>query len=734
MKTRVLALATAGALAATAIQGPATAGVPLTAPERAAVAAAAVRADDDVVRRYLPPGAIVTDGQVTRLATVGEAVVVRGRFQQVGRYTGPLVAVEATTGAAAKAPALDVGMVSVAVPDGAGGWYAAGLFDQADDRARSSVVHVLADGSVDPAFRVEVDTYEGVYSLALAGGTLYLGGSFDRVNRRDRLNLAAVDAATGALRSFRRDVGVPVREIAYGISSGDRPARLYVGTREVVALDATTGAVDPTFVSPLPRRGKYELAVAGDLVYVGGNGVVALDADTGALDPTFDAGGLGQADDAVDDAVSTLVVDGDRLLVGGSFDTINGSDGPLAALDLTTGEPDPTFAPRVAGLGDADNRGVFDVAVSGDRLWIGGHFGTVDGSPARNLAVVDRATGARVPLTLPRPNGNVNTVDVSGDHVLVGGQFTMTAPLAARNIARLDAATLEPLTGGTTSLSPDADLVVDASVQVPSRQVLYSVTGSRVAAIDPVTGATRPALSHALSGIRAVSAGSGRLVVVQDTSPQVQFGRNRVVVFSSTTGKRLSSTRLSLRGYVTDARVVGDSVLVSGSFKRTVKGRAKNLAVLRWDLRGKRVVPGFDPHLNGPVYDISDTGPVVVSGLFTEVDEDLPRIARDHPGLARLGESGTPSRRFVNGVTRGVGNDITLLGVDSRRFGFTDLSRGPYAGTTFRSALTGGRIPDPTGRYGVSWTIPHQTGGFVFAGSSADYVYGPGVEYVAVAR
>src|SRR5437868_5739971 len=68
---------------------------------------------------------------------------------------------------------------------------------------RSSLAHVRADGSVDPAFRADAAGLNGntgeVDALALRDGKLYVGGDFDRLGGVAARGLGAVDAATGAV-------------------------------------------------------------------------------------------------------------------------------------------------------------------------------------------------------------------------------------------------------------------------------------------------------------------------------------------------------------------------------------------------------------------------------------------------------------------------------------------------------------------------------------------------------
>ncbi|MCW2813202.1 MAG: hypothetical protein JWN84_657 [Nocardioides sp.] len=689
MKSRALALTTAGIVAATAVAAsPVSAGSAAWAlpdspdsPDSTSVRVAA-----RPTTSYAPVGAVTTDGLVTEMVRVGDELVARGYFTRIGRYVGAGLAVDATTGQRRPFPQLSDRMVSVAVPDGSGGFYAGGYFDKADAVRRDNLVHVLADGTVDPDFDIRVDGY--VYALALTGSTLHVGGDFDRVNSQRRANLAAVDVTTGTVTAFAHRSAV-VSELAAAPAAGDRPARLYVSDGGLVALDPATGALDTTFVPAVPRRPKYEIAVAGDRVLLGYNGVVALDAD-GAVDPGFATGGIGPRGDVQDEAVSSLTVDGDRLLVGGRFSTLGGGTGPLAAYDLATGDPDTAFAP-------AFSRGarVHDVAVVDDRLWVGGRFSSAGGRSAGNVAAIDAATGARLRVDEPVVDDTVNAVDVSGDTLAVGGQFAIVDPLAADGYARLDATTLEPVAAGRSNRPAFAELLVDAGV-------IHAVLRGGVTALAPRSGAVLPARSHRLPGLVAAAVGGGRLVVVQDTTPGHVFGTNVISVFSTRTGERLSRGTLRLPGYVTDVRLLGSTAVVSGSFKRVrPNGQQADLAVLKWSVRQKRVIGSFDPFLNGAVYDISDSGPLLVAGTFRAATYGTGND-EVHRGIARLDPKyGTASSEFGGAGTVRGSFDTVFLPFSPSLVGLSAGTSYTNPRTRYLDAATAVPRPDPTGGFGV---------------------------------
>ena len=246
-----------------------------------------------------PQPAPYVDGPVTALLVEGETLYVGGAFSVAGSAAGPAGArATRTAGSFAPIPGSAAGRRSRSArwrPTARGGWFAGGTFERVDGWERGGLVHLLADGSVDPDFHVEIAGT--VEALALDGSTLWVGGT----------SLTALDAATGA-RLEQQPPALAVDALAV---AGDR---LFVaGPSGLTALDGATVAWQ--------RAGAVtDVDVRDGVVYAAGPaGAVARRASDGSefVRYTIDEPHAIAAGDGV------VVVRGRRLA---AFDATTGAD------------------------------------------------------------------------------------------------------------------------------------------------------------------------------------------------------------------------------------------------------------------------------------------------------------------------------------------------------------------------------------------------------------------------
>ena len=431
------------------------------------------------------------DAPVRTVLVDGDTAYLGGDFTSTGPATGPLVTFSASDATVRRMHTEIVGrafpfsvedegnLVFALQADGAGGWYVGGAFNRVASRYRPSLVHLLPDGSLDPAFRADV--LGTVKAFALHGDTLYIGGNFEFAAGERNRSLAAVDARTGAPRPFADGPDTGVTKL---VVAGDR---LFIGTPFPRPLDLATG-------TPLPFSPGYhgfarDFTVAGGVVYVGGSftidgrpdyrtGLVALDAADGHILPVdFDL-----RDDPV-----AVVADERAVFVGGGFG--------LAALDRSTGA-------KLPGFGGVPSF-VRALALDGDRLYAAGNGPSVD--------AFDRHDGSRVAWTPPPLHGVVLVLGASGGEVAAGG-----GPQTVGGVERHGVAAVRISTG---ELLPfDAGLERGAAVYglalSGTRLVLGGTFARHLAAVDSVTGSAADGVVPAeRSNVTGLALSGSRLFV-----------------------------------------------------------------------------------------------------------------------------------------------------------------------------------------------------------------------------
>lgn len=250
-----------------------------------------------------------------------------------------------------------------------------------------------------------------VFDEVTIGNTVFVAGKFTKIwdSKRgswvDQRYLAAFDGTTGRyLPWFRPRIEAPVYAIeALGdkllIGGEFRTVNGMADTNALALIDPTTAEVVPGWIgtpSNVNARAKVQdISILGQAVYIAGNfrtivggtpgsavtvngytGIARLARSDGRPDPAFRPRSIGP--------VWTIApsADGQRVHIGGNFDSVSGVGPTLATVSAADGSAvagwdnsRPSSWTNVVGnmavwrgLGWA----IFDLAVYGDMLWIGG--------------------------------------------------------------------------------------------------------------------------------------------------------------------------------------------------------------------------------------------------------------------------------------------------------------------------------------------------------------------------
>ncbi len=286
-----------------------------------------------------------------------------------------------------------------------------------------------------------------VYAMTHVGSTIYLGGDFTHLlnpatgQKIAMTNLAAISASSGAPVSFRpQSFNGPVYALAATTS------RLLVGGAFQTTADPHIAAYDlsgapVSYSAGFPGTVRALDASSGTTLYAGGSGGLrAFDLATGAARTGFSARfsvGTGGVD------VRTVALSAGRLYVGGHFDTVNGyARRSVAAVDPSSGSTVTAFNATVdAAAGDRLQAGDdLTVTSTGVLLAQAGHL---------NRAYRFDLSGRR--LWKFAPDGDVQTVALIGSSVYLGGHFTCAANCYDGNrsddVARMHIAAVDYATG-----------------------------------------------------------------------------------------------------------------------------------------------------------------------------------------------------------------------------------------------------------------------------------------------
>jgi beta-propeller uncharacterized protein DUF5122 len=422
------------------------------------------------------------NGTVTKLHAHGSTVYLSGSFTQAGGQARNWVAaVDAGTGAAT---AWNAGIATVDTPTAIlatddrvylGFATPPGRKVNVAGQLRCGLAVVAADsGQIDAGWDPQLSdrsarcggNFDGVRSLALAGGRLWAAGQFEVANVRPRAGLAALDVVADAPTDWAPVANLPnaagisgVRDLALSPDG----ATVYLGgqfanVNGVPRLNAAavppagpaTRPEDVTAWDPAPNGRVNAIAVSasGARVYLGGEftklGTASV-ARLGWVSPWDAATTPGAASGwrpAPDAKVSDVALAADgSVFAAGTFNAI-GQTAPAArraVAQLSSATGDPT-AWDVAAPATAE---VDSVALAGGVVYLGGKFnGVVGGAPRSGVAALDQATAAATPWAADVSGGagRVQQVGVAPDGtVYLVGSFTSVGGSPRSNAASVAA-------------------------------------------------------------------------------------------------------------------------------------------------------------------------------------------------------------------------------------------------------------------------------------------------------
>jgi outer membrane protein OmpA-like peptidoglycan-associated protein len=307
--------------------------------------------------------------------------------------------------------------------------YFAGQFQLVNGAGRNHAAAVDASGTL-MAWNPHVGdqgngTPSTVHGLTADASGVYLLGDFTCLGGQSRMHAAAVSAA-GLLTNWAPVVNGPVftfSRLGNTIYMGGNFSTINGVARSGAGAADTAGAT--TSWNPQPDGRAVSIIATQTKVYMAGwfnnvgstavKNLVVLDPVTAAIDSNFNAN--------LNGAVRHMALSGNDLFIGGDFSQAGGgAHSYIASLNATTGAENAAFV-GTTGVGSRTWAMLEAVAVAGDKVFIGGYFGQVNGQTKVGFAALDKVTGATATGWNETVSGDVYAIVVSPDQskVYVGG-------------------------------------------------------------------------------------------------------------------------------------------------------------------------------------------------------------------------------------------------------------------------------------------------------------------------
>jgi hypothetical protein len=268
-----------------------------------------------------------------------------------------------------------------------------------------------------------------VYTLAITGSTIYVGGIFTEIGGQTRYNIAELDLETGQATDWHPDAN----GIVYSITLSGSLVYVggsftYIGQETRYNIAAIDGNGNATGWHPDADLPVNALTVSGSFVYAGGEFTYIGGQNRNYIAKIDEHGIATDWDPDADDGVYSIALSDQVVYAGGVFNNIGGAERhSIAAIDIESGkatdwDPDATGGGQPAAY-------ILTIKISGLRVYVGGNFTEIGEQERSSIAALDMENGKATDwdpyaITYPGdPPPIVNTLEVSNSIAYVGGSF-----------------------------------------------------------------------------------------------------------------------------------------------------------------------------------------------------------------------------------------------------------------------------------------------------------------------
>lgn len=501
-----------------------------------------------------------------------------------------------------------------------------GSFSTVGSDSRNQLARLNPNGTVDSEFNTRFDGTVG--SIAVTNAGILVGGSFTAVQ-------AFGDAEATARNNLVRLTDAGKIDAAFNPSPSSTVTDIAVQSDGKIIIVGAFQSVQPGATGTVHSRSH----------------IARLNSD-GSIDTNYNPNADPQG------TISVVELQGDKAIVGGVFRGFfpTGATEVVEARNLARinadGSIDTSWMPQ-------PNSNVLTLAVQGDKVLVGGTFtimqpsGQDDWTQAKYIARVnnDGTVDTSFDLDLnERPGNQIDTITTTtGGDLLVGGIFESLQPkgTSARvlrdRFLRLTSAgqlvaTFQPSVGGSSGATVRSIVVQTDGKLVVGGQFadLGGARSTNIARYHP-EGAPDATFNSALStngsGINAIAVRANGVVEPTQLSGFAWL--------ESTGGKRTTfAPTIRTQGTVSAAVVDNNGrLIVAGLFSDLSNTTTGNIA--RFQANGE-IDANFNPSVGGQIFDlaIQSDNKIIIVGAFTSVN------GQTRNRVARLNEDGTLDASF----------------------------------------------------------------------------------------
>ncbi len=420
----------------------------------------------------LDANALSTNGTINAITSFSNNIYIGGSFSYIGKPYGNAIFANKTTGSINTSFPVITGdfspSVKQIVSDGSGGFYLIGTFSTIGGVERNRIAKINSDGTLN-TWNPGLNCNSDINAIAVSAdfSTVYIGGFFTTIGATssNRNRIAAINASTGNATSWDPGIsGGSVNTLVLSTSN-----TIYVGgtfttsntiganvlTRNRIAEINTTDNNATTW-NPNSDGEISTIVLSGTNIYVGGtftniggsarNNIARIPNSGNTVDSW---------NPNSDNSVYCIAISGTMVFVGGTFFTIGGiTTNRLVALDANT-NTNNAISTWVSSLTNGTgSTNIYSLNLEGSTLYVGGNFLSIGGSTKSNFASIDisNLSSFTVNSLDIGTGGQVNTSFISGTSIYIGGTFIVSGGSQRNNIASFNGSN-----GSINSWNPNAN-------------------------------------------------------------------------------------------------------------------------------------------------------------------------------------------------------------------------------------------------------------------------------------